>query len=190
MTPRLQHLWILLVLAGLAGATTFAPSTVDDRLRTAERVVCAECRTVEVRPDPATGLLYTYTTFDLLEDMKGRTDSPTIRLRLIGGRLGNRATVVAGVPRFKNGSEYVLMLGKRNKAGYPTVVQFERGVLAMRSDARGRRFVEGAGAVGVRRAAAMPLDKVRARVARVVREQEAARRKQAERKGPKAGAGK
>lgn len=190
MTPRLQHLWILLVLTGLAAATTYAPSTVDDRIRTAERVMCAECRSVEVRPDSSTGLLYTYSTFDLLEDLKGRSDTPTIRLRLIGGRLGDRATVVVGVPQFKRGTEYVLMLGKRNKAGYPTVVQFERGVLKMRRDARGRRFVEGAVGVGVRRAVSMPLDKFRTRVARVVREQEEARRKQAKRKGPKAGGGK
>ncbi|MFQ5844143.1 MAG: hypothetical protein ACE5JG_04065 [Planctomycetota bacterium] len=169
----------LLVVAGSARATSLRRAALRDLVRRAERVLCAECTWVRVRPDPRTGLLFTHVTLNLLEDLKGRSGAAPVELRLVGGRLGDRATVVPGMPRFAAGTEYVLFLGPRNGEGYPTIVQLRRGVLRLRRDARGRRFVEGA-----RRGAATSLDALRAFVAAEVRRQREEERRRRPPPGP------
>jgi hypothetical protein len=129
------------LLATWAPATTFSNATTADLVSKAERVCCARCDAIETRRDPRTGLIFTHVRLRLLEDIKGRSGDATIRLRIVGGRLGNEETIVAGMPRFKKGGESVLLLGKANRAGYPVVLEARRGVLHLRRGEKGGRYL-------------------------------------------------
>lgn len=129
------------LLAAWAPATTFPKSTTADLVAEAEHVCCARCEKIEARKDPRTGLIFTHVTLRLLEDLKGRSAGAEIRLRIVGGRIGNEETIVAGMPRFHEGGESVLLLGKTNRAGFPVVVQARRGVLHLRAGEKGERYL-------------------------------------------------
>ncbi|MDH3590284.1 MAG: hypothetical protein OER88_00285 [Planctomycetota bacterium] len=134
---------ILLALAATGFATTFSRATTADLVRKAQRVCCVRCESVTMRRDARTGFVFTYTTLRVLETMKGSASEKKIRLRIIGGRADGVETKVAGMPVFRRGGECVLLLGKKNRAGYPTVLQAARGALALRADKKGRRYVRG-----------------------------------------------
>lgn len=135
-----RPLFGLLLLAAATPATTFAPATTEDLVRGAERVCCALCEEVEELLEPS-GLVFTHVRLRLLEDMKGAGPGGEIRLRIAGGTAGGVTTKVEGMPRFRAGEESVLLLGRTNARGYPVVVQGARGVLRMRKDEQGRRYV-------------------------------------------------
>lgn len=124
-------------------ATTWPDATTRDLVASAERVCCAVCESSEARTDPATGIVFTHVRLRLLEDIKGKSPSSTIELRVVGGRDGPRTTLVAGMPRFLTGCESVLLLGKPNLQGYPVVLQGKRGVIPLLADAQGRRHLGG-----------------------------------------------
>jgi len=162
----------LLLMAVPTPATTYRRLSTADLVRRSERVSCVACESVEARVDAATGIIFTFVRLRLLEDLKGRSASSTVTLRIVGGRVGRRAMVVAGMPVFHRGEEAVLLLGRRNRAGYPVLMQARRGVLRLRKDRRGRRYLQGRvtglpGAAGSRR---VFLDAFRGAVKRLGRE--------------------
>ncbi|MHC4931375.1 MAG: hypothetical protein ACYTGV_04200 [Planctomycetota bacterium] len=163
----------LLCLSTSVPATTLPTATTADRVRRAARVCCARCLKVEARIEPRTGLVFTYVELKHLEDLKGVGTEATVRLRIVGGRVGNLETRVPGMPRFRAGEESVLFLGDRNRDGHPVVVDAGRGVLPIRADKRGRRHlvrrVTGMEELGNRRQ--VTLDEFRAAVRRLVRAQ-------------------
>jgi len=163
----------LLCFSTKVPATTLPTATTADRVRRAARVCCARCVKVEARVEPRTGLVFRYVELKHLEDLKGAGQGGTVRLRIVGGRVGNLETRVPGMPRFRAGEESVLFLGERNRDGHPVVVDAERGVLPIRADKQGRRHlarrVTGMKELGNRRQVA--LDDFRAAVRRLVREQ-------------------
>jgi hypothetical protein len=71
--------------------------------------------------------------------MKGTSEAPVIELRLPGGRADGVETVTPGMPRFEVGAEAVLLLGRKNRDGFPVVLQAAGGVLPLRADKAGRR---------------------------------------------------
>jgi hypothetical protein len=158
--------------ATLAPATTFSSATTGDLIARAQRVCCVTCEGVETRRDPLTGMVFTHVRLRLLEDLKGVSTAGTIRLRLVGGRSGSVATVVAGMPRFRVGEETVLLLGPPNRAGYPVVLQARRGVLPLVRGPREQRHVRGpvTGIPELRGRRRISLDRFRAAVARIERE--------------------
>jgi hypothetical protein len=109
----------------------------------------------------------------LLEDMKGSGGGTTIELRLPGGRADGVETVAPGMPRFEAGKEQVLLLGKRNAAGYPVLIQASGGVLPLKKDREGRRHlaVPVTGVKELEGAREVSLDAFRSAVKRIVREQ-------------------
>lgn len=132
---------VLVCLAPLAAATTTEPCTTCSLVGSAERVCCAVCDSVEARLDPRSGMVFTHASFRLLEDFKGRGAGAAIRLRIVGGRVGQVATVVHGMPEFRAGEECVLFLGKPNDEGFDTIHGAARGVVRVRPGPRGERFV-------------------------------------------------
>jgi hypothetical protein len=164
-------------LIGLAAAgapaTTFSRETTQDLVLRAQRVSCATCERVEMRRDPKLGLVFTHVRLRLLEDLKGGSAGPTIELRVVGGRDGEVETVVAGMPRFKVGQEAIYLLGARNRAGYPVLLQGRRGVLPLRRGAREQRVLAArvTGIAELRGKSRVSLDAFRGAVRRLVREQ-------------------
>ena len=66
------------------------------------------------------GNIFTFYSFQTLETIKGGQRS-TFQIRLLGGTIGDTSIGMALDKEFETGSEYVLMLGRENKDGFPTV---------------------------------------------------------------------
>jgi len=164
------------LLAATAPGTTFSRETTADLIVRSERVCCAIVDGQEARRDPRTGFVFTHVRLRLLEDLKGRTEGSEIELRLPGGRADGIETVAVGVPRFAQDQEAVLMLGPRNRDGFPVVLQGERGVLRLSADDEGRRCLcqPVTGLTELEGERRVTLDRFRAALRRVLRDRAAA----------------
>ena len=132
---------LVCLAAALAPATTFSHETTGDLVVRARQVCCVSCEEVEARRDPVSGLVFTHVRLRLLEDIKGRAAASSIRLRIVGGRAGGVETKTLGMPTFRPGEESILLLGPANSRGYPVLLQARRGVLSLKRDKRGGRYV-------------------------------------------------
>jgi len=88
--------------------------------KSSQRIVLARCRAVEVR-EVAGGNIFTFYEFDVLQELKGRAGETSLTLRLLGGRVGNAEITRVLDFDFVPDKKYVLLLGRENKEGYPTI---------------------------------------------------------------------
>lgn len=162
-----------LLMAAAAPGTTLSAETTAELVVLAERVCCAAVDSVESRRDPRSGFVFTHVRVRLLEEMKGRSEAAVIELRLPGGRADGVETMAPGMPRFEAGAEAVLLLGPRNRDGFPVVLQASGGVLPLRADRAGRRCLctPVTGLPELEGAREVTLDSFRTAVKRVLREQ-------------------
>lgn len=192
MTRLTLRAAVVCLLAGATAATTYSRSTTNDLVHLSRRVCCARCESVEARLDPSSGIVFTHVRLRLLEDIKGRDpdgrgEGSILELRLAGGRAAGVETRVRDMPSFKPGAECVLFLGKRNRLGYPVVVQARRGAIDLRRGGRGERrlarTVTGFPDLDERRH--VTLDEFRGSVRKAVRKREQELAKQREREREK-----
>jgi hypothetical protein len=80
------------------------------------------------------GAIWTVTTFDVVETMKGSLPTQ-ITVRLPGGRVGHLTTAVDGTPRFNAGEEAVVFL-ERSRAGGFSVAGWVQGTFRIGRDPR------------------------------------------------------
>ena len=182
---RLTLLALLMcAFAGTTSGTTLPLRTTRDLVRLATQICCVRCESVEARVDQASGMVFTHVRVRRLEnykleDDKGGRGDAVFSLRLIGGKAGGRETRVAGMPRFCPGAECVLFLGKRNRAGFPVVLQAHRGAIAVRLDKKsGQRHLGQAvtGLTGLPATRRVSLNRFAAAVRRAVRADRKAKR--------------
>lgn len=74
--------------------------------------------------------IYTFITFSEIQRIKNpEVDNQTeFLLRMAGGRVGSRAQVIPGAPRFQLGERYILFVRGNNKLAFP-LVGVNQGVL-------------------------------------------------------------
>jgi hypothetical protein len=138
MLKRLATALLLALVAASAAATSLARMSLGDLARTARTIVRVRCLGSESRWEK--GEIWTFTRFEPLETLKGSAPQPLV-VRLIGGRVGNLASVVDGVPRFRPGEEVILFL-ERTRAGDLSVTAWSEGSFRVRRDPRtARAFV-------------------------------------------------
>ena len=119
------------LLAGLslsANAATVLPLNIQSLHQQAEVVFLAEAVANRVEQEASTGLVVTYTTFNVVESLKGDVKrSHTIKQ--IGGKLaGDQAGLkIPGVPAFRRGERYVVFLPKASKIGFSSPVGLSQG---------------------------------------------------------------
>ncbi|MHC4448821.1 MAG: hypothetical protein ACYS0E_01600 [Planctomycetota bacterium] len=130
------------VLTAVISATTFENLSTAELSRRAARVCAVKCESCKAVKDPLSGFVFTHVKLRLLEDIKGRSAGGLVELRIPGGEVDGIKTVVAGMPRFKTGEECIVLLGKTNKAGIPTLVAARRGVLRIARDKKGQRYLK------------------------------------------------
>ena len=131
----IRHLAILTLLcAAPLPATTFEKVTTAELARRAENVAVVKCVSCRAERDRQSGLVFTHVRLRLLEDLKGRSAGSTIELRLVGGEADGVRTVVYGMPVFRAGEECIVLLGKRNSGGFPTIVAARRGMVRLGKD--------------------------------------------------------
>jgi hypothetical protein len=101
-------LLLAVVSAGVvAQATTLVQMDLDQLTAAASVVARVRCVADESRWEG--GEIYTFTTFEVIEALKG-IPPQQITVRLIGGRVGSLISKVEGVPRFQPGEETFLFL--------------------------------------------------------------------------------
>jgi hypothetical protein len=90
-------------------ATTVVPMSVEQLTMSSTQIVRARAITSQSSWDAEHAHIYTFTSFESLEDLKGARSSQLV-VRQMGGRVGNIEQRVAGVRRWQAGDESVLFL--------------------------------------------------------------------------------
>lgn len=131
---RQRLLWMLvaaaLCLALSGSATTLKRMDLDELTHTAQTVARVKCIANEARWEG--NQVYTFTTFEVLETLKGSTLRQII-VRLPGGKVGHLIARVDGVPRFVWGEEAFLFL-EPTSAGDLSVTSWVQGTFRVRGD--------------------------------------------------------
>ena len=125
---------LVVAAAPFVDATTLRRMDLAELVGTAERVVHA--RVVDRRSywDESLMQIFTDTTFDVIEEAKGRGPR-TLTITLMGGRVGNIDTVVPGTPIFSIGEEAVLFTEPRPD-GRKHLVGLSQGAMHVIVDAQ------------------------------------------------------
>jgi hypothetical protein len=180
MKRRIQ-IEIVMILAACSGAavlhaTTLARLSLDELAAAADNVARVRCASVKSRWE--NGSIWTMTTFDIVETMKGSLPAQ-VTVRLPGGRVGHITATVDGTPKFKPGDESIIFL-ERSPAGGFSVAGWVQGTFRITRDPRtGReRVTQDSSAFAVFDSATrtfssegvrqMPVEQFRARVAAAV----------------------
>lgn len=124
---------LMVGLADRATATTLVRMSVARLSQRAPVIVRARCLANSTGWDG--GEIWTLTSFEVDEDWKG-TAPARIAVRLLGGRVGNLTSSVAGVPRFHAGEEVVLFLEPTARGEF-TVVSWEQGTFRIHREMAG-----------------------------------------------------
>jgi hypothetical protein len=113
-------------------ATTLARLSLDQLAAGSDAV--ARVRFVRAESRWENGSIWTVTTFDVMETLKGQLPGQ-IEVRLPGGRVGHLTSTVEGTPKFNPGSEAVVFL-QRSPAGGFTVAGWVEGSFRISRDPR------------------------------------------------------
>ncbi len=114
-------------------ATSVLPVSLQRMASAAELIFYGKAIENEVKLDDVSGRVATFTTFEIIELIKG-TAGATHTIKQIGGQLpgSNVRQVIHGVPRFTIGKEYVVFLPKASKLGFSSPVGLSQGRFAVR----------------------------------------------------------
>jgi hypothetical protein len=121
----------LLACANVA-PTTLAHMSLAKLTHVSGLILRARC--VENSTAWDAGEIWTFTTYEPTEVWKGSAQS-RVRVRLLGGRLGNLTSNVSGVPRFRAGEDVVLFLAPTARGDF-SVVSWVQGTFRIRHDQR------------------------------------------------------
>jgi hypothetical protein len=121
----------LFMCAGVA-PTTLAHMSVSKLTHVSSLILRARC--VENFTAWDAGEIWTFTTYEPTEVWKGSAQS-RVRVRLLGGRIGNLTSNVSGVPRFRSGEDVVLFLSPTSRGDF-SVVSWVQGTFRIHHDQR------------------------------------------------------
>jgi hypothetical protein len=113
-------------------ATTLARLSLDQLAAGSDAV--ARVRFVRAESRWENGSIWTLTTFDVVETLKGQLPGQ-IEVRLPGGRVGHLTSTVAGTPKFHPGNEAVVFLQRSPTGGF-TVAGWVEGSFRISRDPR------------------------------------------------------
>ena len=122
-------MFLILLLCSLqAAATSVLPVSLQRMAAKAETIFHGTATSNEVRLDQASGRVATYTSFKVIEAIKGNPGA-THTIKQIGGQLpgSNVRLVIHGVPRFAVGKEYVIFLPKASSLGFASPIGLSQG---------------------------------------------------------------
>jgi hypothetical protein len=117
---------------GAAGATMLAPLTIEQLTDASDYIVRGVVSTtwVEARSD---GQLWTKVQIEVSDVYKGPSNLDSLELDVMGGILGDRSTVVEGVPRFDDDEE-VLVFAEKLSSGLLVPTGLRQGKYTVRID--------------------------------------------------------
>jgi hypothetical protein len=103
---------VALVAAAPAGATTLAPWTLQDFVANAHSAVTGTVTAVDVRLNKEDNHIHTYVTVDIDEQVAGASIPDPLVIDHLGGRVGNKLSVLEGAPVFRKGEQIFLFVEK------------------------------------------------------------------------------
>jgi hypothetical protein len=141
-SPILLLVSALALLAVPAVAELTPAWSIEELAAFSSLVIRGQVRGVTTQWDPAVNGLYTYTTIDVAETLKGDLSTSTIVIKTLGGRLADIELKVDGQPTFQSGDEVVVFLEVRPRDNtlYPTGLW--QGVWRTNRDAQGQLVAE------------------------------------------------
>lgn len=125
-------LLLALLLVPAIRATTLARLSLEQLAHGSDAVARVRFAGAESRWE--NGSIWTVTTFDVVETLKGELP-PKIEVRLPGGHVGHLTATVEGTPKFNPGGEAVLFLQGASAGGF-TVAGWVEGSFRVLRDAR------------------------------------------------------
>ena len=136
--------WAILACAIPAWATSVLPAQLDEIVDKATVAFEGRCVGNRSERDPMTGLVVTYTTFEVVDRLKGGVGSTHI-IKQVGGSLpdGSFHYKVDGVPTFSVGEEYVVFLAGVSSKGFSSPIALAQGRFGIRKGASGREVGNG-----------------------------------------------
>jgi hypothetical protein len=121
-----------LIMCASVTPTTLAHMSVAKLTHVSRLILRARCEENSTAWDA--GEIWTFTTYEPTEVWKGSAQS-RVRVRLLGGRVGNLTSNVSGVPRFRTGEDVVLFLAPTARGDF-SVVSWVQGTFRIRHDQR------------------------------------------------------
>ena len=118
-------------------ATTLARLSLDQLASSADAVARERCAASDSRWE--NGSIWTVTTFDVVETMKGNLNAQ-VTVRLPGGRAGHLTAAVDGTPKFNPGDDAVVFLQRLPEGGF-SVAGWVEGSFRISVDPRTRREI-------------------------------------------------
>lgn len=109
-------------------ATSLTPLSLEQLSTRAPLILYGEVINNRVVNDKQSGQIATFTTFKVIELIKGNAgDEHTIKQ--IGGQLSdsNIKMHIPGVPKFSNGSQYVVFLTEKSQLGFSSPLGLHQG---------------------------------------------------------------
>ena len=137
---------ILLSVAAIlpARAASVLPLYLDEMIDTATTAFEGRVTANRTERDPATRLIVTYTTFEVVDVLKGAVGARH-EIKQIGGKLPDEAMEyrVHGVPTFSVGETYVVFLAGVSAVGFSSPIGLSQGRFGVHEHAGGRRVANG-----------------------------------------------
>lgn len=141
MTPNNRFAAIALTVALAVPAAEASMATAapfEEKVDNATSIIEGRCLKNESRWDPSGRWILTYSTFKVLNTLKGGA-AQEVTLVVPGGSVGGVHQSSVGLPAFSEGSENVLFI-RNSKAG-PTVLYFDQGAYNVTTNERGEKVV-------------------------------------------------
>lgn len=118
------------------------PMNIEDLVKKSEVIIYGVVEKVESGKDSQSGLLVTYITINVYENFYGAVTGK-YTFKQYGGKADGLVYSPAGIPRFNENEEVVLMLYPQSKKGLQSPVGMEQGKFSVVTDKpSGKKFVQ------------------------------------------------
>jgi hypothetical protein len=110
---------LALLAASLAGATVLVALQVEDLAQMSPVVLVGEVNTVESGWNPEKTRIHTRVQITPIEVLKGPADLGTVKVKFLGGQVGETVAHLPGAPHFEVGEKVLVFLEPRkDQDGY------------------------------------------------------------------------
>jgi hypothetical protein len=110
---------LALLMVPLAGATVLVALQVEDLAAMSPVVLVGEVNSVESGWNPPRTQIHTRVLISPIEVLKGPADLGTVKVKFLGGKVGDTVAQLPGAPRFEVGEKVLVFLEPRqDKDGY------------------------------------------------------------------------
>ena len=123
---------LLCLTVPAANSSRVLPLNLPELVEDAGKIFIGKCIDVKTGKDPETGLIVTWTTFKVIEGIKGELEE-TETIKQIGGT-HEGITATSFTPEFRVGEEVLLFVYAESRIGLTTAVGLNQGVFNIYTD--------------------------------------------------------